>query len=195
MYRSPIASRLVAFLLLASVCVVSLFAGTARVRADGGSNSGNSRVDRCSPDLLQIVNSDPTRRVRAIVQSSTNSTGLLDSLVQQLGGTILATFSQLNARLVDISANSAQALAYEDGITYMSLDNYVGASGHIVTTTGAQQMRVQKNFLGLPYTLDGSNVTIAIMDSGIDTTHKSFAGKLFKIRKVLKLHSNRDSAA
>ena len=49
------------------------------------------------------------------------------------------------------------------------------ASGHVTTTTGTQQVRAQKSLLGLNSTLDGSGITIAVLDSGIDSKHKSFA--------------------
>jgi subtilisin family serine protease len=45
----------------------------------------------------------------------------------------------------------------------------------VTVTTGTQQVRSQKSLLGLNGTLDGSGVTIAVLDSGIDSKHKSFA--------------------
>jgi serine protease AprX len=182
MNRPQTFHRLVTLSILASVCMTSLFVGNTRVRADGdssGSGSG-SAIDKCSADLLKIANTNGATHVKAIVQAS-GSSNLLDSLLQEYGGTVLATFSQVNAKLIDISAGSAQALAYEDNVSFMSLDNDVHSFGHITTTTGAQQSRAQKNNLGLSYTLDGSKVTIAILDSGIDSNHKSFAGGLARI--------------
>ena len=49
------------------------------------------------------------------------------------------------------------------------------AQGHVTNTTRTQQVRAQKSLLGLNNTLDGSGVTIAVVDSGIDSKHKSFA--------------------
>jgi serine protease AprX len=80
-----------------------------------------------------------------------------------------------------MSAASAKALAYEEDIEFMSLDNEVRSFGHVTTTTGAEQSRAQKNALGLSYSLDGSNVNIAVLDSGIDVNHKSFSGQLSKV--------------
>src|SRR6185503_14420425 len=51
----------------------------------------------------------------------------------------------------------------------------VGASGHITTTTGATQIRPRKGLLGLADDIDGTGINIAILDSGIDAKHKSFA--------------------
>ena len=66
-------------------------------------------------------------------------------------------------------------LAADPDVAYISLDNEVQSSGHVTTTTGTQQVRAQKVSLGLNNTLDGSGVTIAVLDSGIDSKHKSFA--------------------
>ena len=183
MNRRRVLNRLVTLFILASVWITSLFVGNIPARADGGnSGSGNGgAVEKCSADLLKIADAAGATHVKAIVQSSSSSNNLLDALVQDFGGTILATLPQLNARLVDISASSARALAYEDDISYMSLDNEVRSFGHITNTTGTQQSRAQETALGINYTLDGSNVNIAILDSGIDTTHKSFAGQIGKI--------------
>jgi serine protease AprX len=60
-------------------------------------------------------------------------------------------------------------------VSYISLDTAVSSAGHVTNTTGAQQVRAQKSLLGLNSTLDGSGVTIAVLDSGIDSKHKSFA--------------------
>src|SRR2546423_9840036 len=114
MNRPQIFHRLLTFSLLASVCMSSIFLGNTRVQADGGSSGSGSgsAIDKCSADLLKIANSSGATHIKAIVQGSSSS-NLLDSLLQQYGATILATFSQLNVKLVDISAASAQALAYE----------------------------------------------------------------------------------
>ncbi len=100
MNRPQIFHRLVTLSILASVCMTSLFLGSTQVRADGGSygSRSGSAIDKCSADLLKIANTSGATRVKAIVQGSSSS-NLLDSLLQQYGGTVLATFSQLNVKL------------------------------------------------------------------------------------------------
>ena len=71
-------------------------------------------------------------------------------------------------------------LAADPSVSYISLDTQVRTFGHVTTTTGAQQVRTQKALLG-SYALDGSNVSIAILDSGIDAAHKSFSSQSGKI--------------
>ena len=99
-----------------------------------------------------------------------------------LGGTVKAVLTTLNIRIVECYANSANVLAGDPGVAYVSLDVPVHISGHVTETTGARQSRSWKTGLGLPDTLDGSGVTIAILDSGIDANHKSFSAISGKIK-------------
>ena len=179
MNRPKTLNRIVA-LFLVSACAAFLFVGSVRVHADGD-GYGTSAIDKCSPDLLQIADSAGATRVKVIVQSSTTSAGLLDSLITDVGGIVLGTLGQLNIRLAEMSAGSAKALAYNTDISFMSLDNEVRSFGHVTNTTGAQQSRSQKTALGLNYTLDGSGVNIAVLDSGIDVNHKSFSAQIGKV--------------
>src|SRR5438874_11558718 len=54
--------------------------------------------------------------------------------------------------------------------------------GHVVNTTGTDQVRhpysgsLLANLLGST-TVDGSGMSIAVIDSGVDTSHAAFAGK------------------
>src|SRR6185503_16007078 len=55
-----------------------------------------------------------------------------------------------------------------------SPDRTVKVDGHVSQTTGAAYRRNQVTNLGNSYTLDGSNIGIAIFDSGVFASHKSF---------------------
>ncbi|HEY0728295.1 MAG TPA: S8 family serine peptidase, partial [Pyrinomonadaceae bacterium] len=114
------------------------------------------------------------------VPSATNGGllgGLLNTvggLLDTVGGVLVSVLSLLNITIVEIRANDVEVLAADPSVAYISLDNPVRSSGHLTNTTGTQQIRTQKTLLGST-TLDGSGVTIAIIDSGIDSKHKSFA--------------------
>jgi len=166
--------RLTAFALLVSLCSALLFFDHSRAQA---AVTTSATVDKVSPDLRQLIQSGQgNARVKVIVQSSSSSSsggllgGLLGSLLQTVGGVVQGVLSSLNITLVDIQADSVDVLAADPSVSYISLDTQVRSFGHVTNTTGAQQSRTQKNGLGLNYTLDGSNVNIAILDSGIDTT-------------------------
>ena len=57
---------------------------------------------------------------------------------------------------------------------YVSLDKQMKSLGHVSQTTGADAVRTQTT--PTPYTLDGSGVAIAVLDSGIYQQHVSFLG-------------------
>ncbi len=177
MNRPQVYKRLIAIALLFALSPALLITNN-KVQAATATAS-----DKVSPDLRQLIQSGQGgSRVRLIVQSSsTSSLGLIGSLLQTVNGVLVATLSSLNLSIVDVTANSVDVLAADSSVAYISLDTQVRSFGHVTTTTGAQQARAQKNALGLSYTLDGSGVNIAILDSGIDTTHKSFTAQAGKV--------------
>jgi subtilisin family serine protease len=136
--------------------------------------------NKISPDLRSLMQTNGGAQVRVIVQSTPGSAGLVGSLLQTLGGLVVNLLSNLNIRIVDIQANSVTVLASDPSVSYVSLDAEVRTTGHIVTTTGAEQVRTKSGSL-LDSTLDGSGVSIAVLDSGIDANHKSFSSRSGKI--------------
>ncbi len=173
MLRPQVSKRLIALAVLFSLCTaLAISTSTTKVHATSFQNT-QSKV---SPDLRKLIQSgDGPTRVKVIVQSLPAAGGLLGGLLQTVGGVVVGVLQNLNLQIVEIPANAADVLAADPNVTYVSLDVPVHSSGHVTTTTGAQQVRAQRTALGLPYTLDGSGVTIAVLDSGIDSQHKSFA--------------------
>src|SRR5690349_5256410 len=174
MSRPHVLKRLVTLAVLFSLCSALFITTNTRARANN--NLPTLTNSKISPDLQNLILSgNGSTRVKVIVQSTSTSTNLLGSLLNTVGGLLVTVLSSLNIRILDVEANSVQLLATDPSVTYISLDQPVRSSGHITTTTGTQQVRAQKSLLGLNNTLDGSGVTIAILDSGIDKNHKSFA--------------------
>src|ERR1043165_8938565 len=176
MSRPHALKRLVAAAVLVSLCSALCLTNNTRVRAANNSLPTTSNT-KISPDLQQLILSgNGDARVKVIVQSiPSSSPGLLGGLLNTVGGLLVSVLSNLNIRIVDVEVNSVEVLATDPNVSYISLDNPVRSSGHITTTTGATQVRAQKSLLGLNNTLDGSGVTIAVLDSGIDSKHKSVA--------------------
>src|SRR6185503_14737296 len=175
MSRPHLWKRLVTAAVLVSICSALCISTNTGARAANKplSSLANTKI---SPDLRQLILSgNGDARVKVIVQSKSSSPGLLGGLLNTVGGLLVGVLSNLNIRIVDVEANSVEVLATDPDVAYISLDNIVLSSGHVTTTTGAQQVRAQKSLLGLNNTLDGSGVTIAVLDSGIDSKHKSFA--------------------
>src|SRR6185503_11233742 len=175
MSRPQLPKRLVATAVLLSLCS-ALFMSTntsARAATNTLTTATSSKI---SPDLQKLILSgNGDTRVKVIVQSTSSTTNLLGSLLNTVGGLLVSVLANLNIRILDVTVDSVQVLASDPSVSYISLDAPVRSSGHITNTTGTQQVRAQKSLLGLNNTLDGSGVTIAILDSGIDSKHKSFA--------------------
>src|SRR6476659_4428165 len=180
MFRPQVLKRLVTVAVLVSLCsALTVSTNTKVVAAAATSNSAptaNLGSTKISPDLRELILSGQgDKRVKVIVQSvSTTSSGLLGGLLNTVGGLLVNVLSALNIRIVDVTANDVEVLATDPNVSYISLDAPVRSSGYLTTTTGTQQVRVQKTLLGTN-NLDGSGVTIAVLDSGIDKNHKSFA--------------------
>ena len=174
MYCPQLLKRLTTLTVLFSLCAALMVFTNTKVKA-----FDDSALRKISPDLLRVIQSgNGAENVRVIVQSTpTSSSGLIGSLLQTLGGVVLGLLSNLNIQILDIQANSAAVLAQDPSVSYISLDATVKGTGHLTNTTGAEQIRSQQGFLGLNNELDGSGVGIAIIDSGIDATHKSIANK------------------
>src|SRR5690349_5892912 len=177
MSRPQALKRLVTIAVLLSLCSALTISTNTRVHAANSAPAAATFANtKISPDLQELILSGQgDQRVKVFVQSVPSSTGgLLGGLLNTVGGLLVNVLSALNIRIVDVTANDVQVLASDPSVTYISLDAPVRSSGHLTTTTGTQQVRTQKTLLGTNI-LDGSGVTIAVLDSGIDKNHKSFA--------------------
>jgi serine protease AprX len=177
MYRPQLFKRLTTLTVLFSLCAALVVSTNTKVKAY------DDPLRKISPDLLRIIQSgNGAENVKVIVQyTPTSPPGLIGSLLNLIGGVVLGLLSNLNIQILDIQANSATVLAQDPSITYISLDAAVNSSGHLTNTTGAEQSREQQSLLGGSNELDGSGVGIAILDSGIDPTHKSIANKSTRV--------------
>src|SRR5687767_11684230 len=166
MFRPQPWKRLVTVALLLSLGSALII--STNTKAEAATNQANLLTSKISPDLRQLLLSgDSNRRVKVIVQMKpAASAGLLGGLLNTVGGILVGLLSNLNICIVDTVASSVEQIAADPDVTYVSLDAPVRASGHITTTTGTQQIRERKGLLGLPDNLDGSGMTIAILDSG-----------------------------
>src|SRR5437867_7452457 len=175
MRRPQLIKQLVTLAMLFSLCTALAISTNSPVKAASDTLIG-SPTSKVSPDLRKLIEAgNGSSRVKLIVQTTPSNPGLIGGLLQVVGGTLKALLSNLNISIVDATADSANVIAADPSVTYVSLDAPVRSSGHVTTTTGAQQVRSLRSSLGTTGNLDGSGVTIAILDSGIDARHKSFS--------------------
>src|SRR5690349_24260087 len=142
MSRPQAFKRLVTLAVLLSLC--SALTVSTNTKAHAATTTATVDSTKLSPDLQELILSGQgDQRVRVIVQSvPTTSTSLLGGLLNTVGGLLVNVLSALNIRIVDVTANDVQVLASDPSVSYISLDVPVRSSGHLVTTSGTQHIRV-----------------------------------------------------
>src|SRR5689334_17186912 len=131
---------------------------------------------KLSPEMERVA-MQPTalaNRVRTIVQVSDPQSQNLKQLLRRFGVRVHKQMNRLQMIDAELPADALRELAESNDIQFISANQPVAALGHLTTTTGADAVRRQINANGQRYTLDGSGIGIAILDSGLDITHKAF---------------------
>src|SRR5436190_1934368 len=154
---------------------------TAETSEEQAEERGGFKGQKISPDVTEIIQGASTRkRASVILQVQNTKSAELADLLQRNGGRITSSLNNLGVIQVELPVGAIETVASSRLVQHVSADKQVRAFGHVTATTGADQIRNQTTttLLGgtTSYTLDGSGIGIAIVDSGIDTNHKSFLG-------------------
>ena len=158
----------------------------AEARTDKTNEEIEFRGHNISPDLREMMANDPSgiTRVDVILQAKDADNVALRSLLASGEARITNRIGSTDTLVVDLPLSALDSLSISGLINYASPDRKIGSLGHIETTTGATQMRSQPKSFGrtAAYTLDGTGVGIAMLDSGIYAAHRAFldgtAGRL-----------------
>jgi subtilisin family serine protease len=140
-------------------------------------NDDEFRGDNVSPDLREMMSQDPTgaKRVDTILQARDADNAALRTLLANGSARITGRIGNSDTLIVNLPLSSLQSLSASGLINYVSPDRQTAATGFVEDTTGAAQMRSQPAMDPRPaYTLDGSGVGVAILDSGIYSSHNGF---------------------
>src|SRR6185369_727009 len=152
----------------ASLLISSLFVFENRTHAE----SSASLQRKISKDILQkVAEGKSADFVRVIVQPANPTDVSIDSTLETSGGSNIRKFKNFAVRIVTLPVSAAVALANRSDVSYVSLNRDVVAMGHVSRTTGADQIRTSNTS---DTKLEGTGIGIAILDSGIDTDHRSF---------------------
>jgi subtilisin family serine protease len=111
--------------------------------------------------------------LKTILQVRDASSQNLKQLLKRHGIRVRKQLQNLQMLGVELPASVLEELAQSDEVEFVSTDRGVAALGHLETTTGAAAVRNQTDATGRRYTLDGSGIGIAILDSGIYKDHES----------------------
>ncbi len=177
---------LISLLVAASLCLATSAGAGGSKHGGRGSGSGR-RGHKVSEDLRQRVSDgrDERRRRRGdggragvIVQLAEKPKGLLNAFLNRNGVHVRAKFDNLGALAVELPVSALEELASFEEVSFVSADREVSSlGGNLAVEVGAEAVRKQINGAGAAYTLDGTGVGVAVLDSGVYSLHKSFAGR------------------
>jgi serine protease AprX len=152
----------------AAILCLALFLVQTRTHAE----SAVALNRKISKDILKkVAEGRGGDFVRVIVQPANSADPSIDSTLVYSGGENIRKFKNFAVRVVTMPASAAANLAARSDVSYVSLNRDILPMGHLSRTTGAEQIR---NSGPSGTKLDGTGVGIAVLDSGIDTDHRSF---------------------
>ena len=159
---------------------------TIEVASDGSATASNDaakqdaseyRGDNVSPDLREMMQKDPSgnSRVDAILQAKSAENPILRSLLTDGRARIKGQIGTDNTLVVNLPLSAIQELSLSGLINYISPDRATTTTGHVEDTTGTAMVRSQAATSSrAAYTLNGTGVGVAVLDSGIYAAHNSF---------------------
>jgi len=186
--------------LLVALCFSALLPGFTKVRSDDGpaqfilaASTDIGEADGPSRGFAGVKLSGalesaraelPEQTVSAILQVRDVTSKSLRGLLKSNGIRVNSKLGRVNALEVELPVSAIQPLIENDEVSYISGNDEVTALGHLSLTTGADAVRSQVNSAGKSYALEGTGVGIAVLDSGIDVTHKAFKDDKGVVRVV-----------
>jgi subtilisin family serine protease len=144
--------------------------------AKSGSDRGY-RGDNVSSDLREMMAQDPSgkKRVDVILQAKDADNAELRSMIASGQAQIKDRIGSSDTLVVNLPLALLNNLSSSGLINYVSPNRPTSTTGHVEDTTGATLMRSQPATDERPaYTLDGSGIGIAVLDSGIYAGHNGF---------------------
>jgi serine protease AprX len=172
--------------LLAVIASVSLLAATAPPNPPEAVVLAVPTSDsKISDDLKDKINKGTTDKVPVIIQAKGEQLSELLSAIGYSGGAIGRRYKNINAVAVKIPAQAIAALSSRPDVVYICLDRPIRMTGHLETTTGADQVRGYGNLSTGP--INGSGIGIAILDSGIAADHHAFRASNSSSRVIVNI--------
>ncbi len=134
--------------------------------------------EKIAPAMRELMRSAGSNgRVSAILQVSDVNSREVRALLARNGVLLGDTMPKLGAMKVDLPAQAISSLMKHESMNYISPDVQIQSLGHVNATTGADQVRNAPGLIGSllgATAIDGTGVTIAVVDSGMDLSHVAF---------------------
>jgi subtilisin family serine protease len=171
------------------LCVFIGFTQSGRTSARVGVPQREKRAEdhKLSPDLRDRLRStrasklepgEASRRaedrVRVILQFRHNERGRIDALLDEESISRVDELRSFNSSVVELPVSRLRHIAASEDVAYISLDRELQTLGHIENETGIREMRLSNGNSGI----EGKDIGIAIVDSGIYKGHHSLGGRI-----------------
>lgn len=162
-------------LVLALFLAIQPLPCSAKAQKSGDTSSMAAKATRkVAPDLdaaMKKVGNDSLPNWRVIIQPSlTAPRNAISAKLASLGGRVRQTYRHLDLISAELPLSRVRDLEAEAAVAWISTDRAVQATGFVEATTGAAQSRTLKSGA----TMDGTGIGIAIIDSGVYSSHSAF---------------------
>jgi serine protease AprX len=169
---------------------VTRYFQTIQIGAAGNNGSQSASAEKRTREergfVGEVISSDlreamqaaksPNDRLDVILQAGDVNDEQLNAFLKRHGGLVNERMAEVSAMNVRIPVKSIEGLARSGMADFMSPNVELRMLGHITATTGADLVRNQTCLLGLicSSSFNGAGITIAVLDSGMDTGHRAF---------------------
>ncbi|MCA1616201.1 MAG: S8 family serine peptidase, partial [Acidobacteria bacterium] len=128
-------------------------------------------LDKISPDLQDFlaVPGNARKHVRVVCRLNAPPGRGINRIYARPGVSVSYSFANSIDLVASMPASVVLELSAQRELDYILPDREVRTLGHVSATTGADAVRA-----AVPGRLDGTGVGIAVLDSGIDRSHKVF---------------------
>ncbi len=178
-FRTPsrVATLLALFSMLAQLCAGTTAGAAARAK-NSTVAAPRAKVSHALRDRLRRSGAS-AQTAEVILQLRGKPSGRLNALLNRAGVRVRAKHDSFDTLALDLPLGVVEELSTFDEVRFVSPDVNIVSTGHVVTTTGTELIRNSGLVSGLlGQTLDGAGIGIAIIDSGMDVSHKAFGAKL-----------------
>ncbi|MFN7928215.1 MAG: S8 family peptidase [Blastocatellia bacterium] len=137
-----------------------------RAQDEGDEAPRRTRIGRLLLPSSEVL---PEEKQSFIVQvDGATANVVLREKVVRLGGTIRQVSGSAGLLTIEAPRTVIRQIAADSNVAYVSPDRPVGATGHLSSTTGADQIR---NLISTTTRLNGSGIGVAVIDSAYIIDH------------------------
>jgi subtilisin family serine protease len=148
--------------------------GKDRSKQIAGSGDRTYKGDKVAPDLREMMQKNPTgkKRVDVILQTKNADDPNLRSFMRENKIKIENRIGDSDTLVANLPLGEVEALSDSGMVNSISPDRPMRTFGHIEKTTGTDLIRNQA--AGTSTKTDGTGIGIAILDSGVYSSHNAF---------------------